>query len=167
VSYAEFDAPVIASAIFHHTAATASTARFCWLWNGSCHNPSHSAWRDQPLHERELGGQHLHAVAIASYCSSITGTIRESADPYHLSSRQLFHQSGLLLQQCLAARWYVGSIGSEINGWQINGRLIRSVDWVPLPAPDLSADDAIAISVAPPPTIGANTSWVPRTDSVN
>src|SRR5208283_2669779 len=33
-----------------------------------------------------------------------------------------------------------------------------------LPAPDLSADDAIAISVAPPPTIGANKNWGPRTD---
>jgi len=41
-------------------------SRFCWPGNGNCHNPSHSAWRDQPRHERGLGGQHLHAVATAA-----------------------------------------------------------------------------------------------------
>jgi len=41
-------------------------SHFCWPGNGNCHNPSHSAWRDQPLHERGLGGQHLHAVATAA-----------------------------------------------------------------------------------------------------
>src|ERR1700732_3325485 len=41
-------------------------SRFCWPGNGNCHNPSHSAWRDQPPHERGVGGQHLHAVATAA-----------------------------------------------------------------------------------------------------
>ena len=75
-------------------------------------------------------------TALARRCESfhiggwITGAVRVAVDPNHRSSRQLVYQTGRLPQENLAARRNLGAVGSEINGRQMKGRLIRSAAWV-------------------------------------
>ena len=120
LSYAEFDAPVRAKAIFDR----ADTAAFAGQGMGIA----------VTLRAQD-GGVHFCIDEDLAHCICTplrqphisglrTNTICVAANPNRRSSRQLFHQTGCLLQENLRVRRNLGAIGSEKNGWEINSRLI-------------------------------------------
>src|SRR2546430_1587086 len=68
-----------------------------------------------PLRQLHVAGWTANAMSIAAYFNQS-------------SSRQLFDQTGGLPHERVAARQNLGTIGSEINGWEIKSRLIRSAN---------------------------------------
>jgi hypothetical protein len=131
LSYAELDAPVIASAIFHHTVTTAFyrpvfagqgmgapvTLRTQHGGINPCMSEGSPDSICTPLRQLHVGGWTVNAMSIATYLN-------------YRSSWQLFDQTGGLPQKRLAARQNLGTIGTEINGREFKGRLTQNTGWV-------------------------------------
>ena len=157
LSYAELDAPVIASAIFHHTVTTAFyrpvfagqgmgapvTLRTQHGGINPCMSEGSPDSICTPLRQLHVGGWTVNAMSIATYLN-------------YRSSWQLFDQTGGLPQKRLAARQNLGTIGTEINSREFRGRRLRTPLGCLSLKPDLGVNTA-AVLVAPRSVIVPNT----------